>query len=73
MFDRTSYNVLSAEDYERFADERDYPLFDDAYWEDVDEAWRCSCCSDDVDFVTELAFRDAWWLYTDDVLFEECV
>jgi hypothetical protein len=52
MFDRTSYNVLSAEDYERFADERDYPLYDDAYWEDMDEAWRCSCCSDNVDFVT---------------------
>lgn len=69
----SDYNVLSVEDYERFADERDYPLYDDEYWEDEDDAWRSMMCNDCDEFITEHAFRDAWWLYTDDVVFEEVV
>jgi hypothetical protein len=69
----SDYNILSVEDYERFADERDYPLYDDAFWEDEENAWRDMMCSDDEELRTEHAFRDAWWLYTDDVMFEEVV
>lgn len=67
----SDYNCLSVEDYERFADERDYPLYDDEYWEDEDDNWRSLMCSDDEQMLTEHAFRDAWWRYADTEFFED--
>jgi hypothetical protein len=36
---------------------------DAEYWDDMDEAWRSSVCTDDLEPSVFVEFLDAWWVY----------